>query len=205
MALDRTRLSDLGARLLVGTLFVLLSMNLLADFQKTHHLTGLLLLISEALVVVLTIFRRRAHSVDRSIAAAMITAVSLVGPPLLRAGGVEPLLPDLVTASFSSFGLCFVIAGKIVLGRSFGLIPANRGVVAQGPYTLMRHPIYTGYLLTHVGFIAAHPTLMNVTLVLVSDAALVVRALMEERVLNQDEQYRAYCARVGWHLVPGVF
>lgn len=205
MALDRTRLSDLGARLLVGTLFVLLSMNLLTDFQKTHHLTGLLLLISEALVVVLTIFRRRAQSVDRSIAAAMITAVSLVGPPLLRTGGVEPLLPDLVTASFSSFGLCFVIAGKIVLGRSFGLIPANRGVVAQGPYTLMRHPIYTGYLLTHVGFIAAHPTLMNVMLVLVSDTALVVRALMEERVLNQDEQYRAYCTRVGWHLVPGVF
>jgi len=205
MALTRERLSDLGARLLVGTLFVLLSMNLFTDFMRTHHITGLLLLISEALVVVLTIFRRRAQSVDHSVAAAMITAISLVGPPLLRAGGAEPLLPDLLTASFSSFGLCFVIAGKLVLGRSFGLIPANRGVVAQGPYGLMRHPIYTGYLLTHVGFIAAHPTLMNISLVLVSDVALIVRALMEERVLNEDAAYRAYCAKVGWHLVPGVF
>lgn len=206
MALStRERLSDLGARLLVGTLFVLLSMNLFADFMRTHHLTGLLLLISEALVVVLTIFRRKAQVVDHSVAAAMVTGISLVGPPLLRAGGAEPLLPDLVTASFSCFGLCFVIAGKVVLGRSFGLIPANRGIVAQGPYGLMRHPIYTGYLLTHVGFIAAHPTLMNIALVLVSDTALVIRALMEERVLNQDERYRAYCARVGWHLVPGVF
>ena len=35
--------------------------------------------------------------------------------------------------------------------------------------------------------------------------ALVVRALLEERVLIQDERYRAYCARVGWHLMPGVF
>ena len=41
--------------------------------------------------------------------------------------------------------------------------------------------------------------------VLLADSALVVRALLEERVLNQDAQYRAYCARVGWHLVPGVF
>jgi protein-S-isoprenylcysteine O-methyltransferase Ste14 len=77
--------------------------------------------------------------------------------------------------------------------------------VAQGPYTLMRHPIYTGYMITHVGFLAAHPTTMNVIVVLISDTALIVRALLEERVLNQDEQYRAYCARVGWHLMPGVF
>lgn len=201
----RDRLTDLAARLLVGTLFVLLSMNLLADFNRTHHLTGLLLLVSEALVVVLTIFRRRAQVVDRTLSAAVITAVSLVGPPLLRAGGAEPWLPDLVTASLSAFGLCFVIAGKMVLGRSFGLIPANRGVVAQGPYGLMRHPIYAGYLLTHLGFIAAHPTLTNAAILLVSDTALVVRALREERILCQDEQYRAYCARVGWHLVPGVY
>ena len=46
---------------------------------------------------------------------------------------------------------------------------------------------------------------MNISLVLVSDVALIVRALMEERVLNEDEAYRAYCAKVGWHLVPGVF
>lgn len=200
----RDRLSDLLARVVVGTLFVLLSINLFADYQRTHHVTGLLLLLSEALVVVLTIFRRRAQVVDRTIAAAVVTALSLVGPPLLRAGGV-PWLPDLVTAILSIVGVCFVIAGKAVLGRSFGLIPANRGVVARGPYALMRHPIYAGYLLTHAGFIAAHPTLWNVAVIVVADAMLIVRALMEERVLCQDEQYRSYCAKVGWHLVPGVF
>ena len=39
-----------------------------------------------------------------------------------------------------------MIAGKVVLGRSFGLVPANRGIVARGPYLLVRHPIYAGYL-----------------------------------------------------------
>ncbi len=59
-------------------------------------------LVSEALVVVLTIFRRRAQVVDRTLAPAAVTAVSLVGQPLSRAGGAEPLLPDMVTASLSA-------------------------------------------------------------------------------------------------------
>ena len=37
------------------------------------------------------------------------------------------------------------------------------------------------------------------------DTALVLRALMEERVLSADLEYQQYCRRVGWHLVPGVF
>ena len=55
----------------------------------------------------------------------------------------------ILTALISTVGLLFVIAGKITLGRSFGIVPANRGVVA-GPYTLVRHPIYAGYLLSHI-------------------------------------------------------
>jgi len=201
----RDRLSDLLSRVVVGVLFVTLSVNLLNDFLETHRVTGLLLLVSESLVVVFTVFRRRAQVVDRTVLAAFVTALSLVGPPMMRTGTSAAWLPDAATAILSTVGLCLVIAGKLTLGRSFGLVPANRGVVAQGPYGFMRHPIYTGYLVTHVGFIAAHPTVWNISLILVSDAALVIRALLEERVLGQDEQYRAYCARVTWHLLPGVF
>ena len=110
-----------------------------------------------------------------------------------------------MTAAVSTVGLLLVIAAKMVLGRSFGLVPANRGVVDGGPYGLMRHPIYAGYVLAHVAFLAAHPTVANVVLVLASDSALIVRALMEERTLSSDDRYRAYCSRVSWHLVPGVF
>ena len=203
--LDRERLGDLAARLFVGVLFVLLSLNLLGDYLETRRFTGLLLLVSEALVVVLTIVRRRAHIVDRSPATAAVTLLSLVGPPLLRTSAGGGLLPDAATALLSTAGLAFVIAGKVTLGRSFGIVPANRGVVASGPYLLVRHPIYTGYLLTHVGFVLAHPTVWNIAVIVIADIALVLRALCEERVLRHDEKYQAYCGRVGWHLVPGVF
>jgi protein-S-isoprenylcysteine O-methyltransferase Ste14 len=196
--------TDLAARALIVGLFTMLTVNLLGDFLRTGHLTGLLLLMSEALVVVLTIVRRRTTLIDRSAAAVVTTAISIAGPPLLRVGE-GGLLPDAVTATVSAAGLGFVIAGKLALGRSFGIAPANRGVVIRGPYGLVRHPIYTGYLVTHLAFLVAHPSPWNVAVLVAADGALVLRALLEERVLSADEVYRTYCQRVGWHLIPGVF
>jgi protein-S-isoprenylcysteine O-methyltransferase Ste14 len=197
--------NDVLPRLAVATLFVLLSINLTSDFMQTHRVTGLLLLVSEALVAVLTIVRRPAGLVDRSVGATVVTMISLVGPALLRTSSGAGVFPDLMTALISAAGLMFVIAGKITLGRSFGIVPANRGVVIGGPYTLVRHPIYTGYLLTHVAFACAYPTAWNLAILAATDVALVLRALYEERVLGADRTYQAYCSRVAWHLVPGVF
>ena len=197
--------TDLPARAVVCALFTLLSVNLFREWARTGHVTGLLLLASELSVVVLTLVRRRACIVDRSTAAAVVTAISLVGPPLLRASGEPGLVPDAATAAISGLGLIVVLIGKITLGRSFGLVPANRGVVVGGPYALVRHPIYTGYLITHAAFLLAHPSALNIAVIAISDTALVVRALVEERVLRGDARYRSYCRRVGWHLVPGLF
>src|SRR6058998_667761 len=64
---QRQFLADVVARTIVGGLFALLSVNLLTDFIQTQRVTGLLLLISESLVVVLTITPPREHrrSIDR--------------------------------------------------------------------------------------------------------------------------------------------
>jgi hypothetical protein len=197
--------SEILARATVGILFTLLTINILQDFLRTGRITGLLLLVSEALVIVLTVIRRPAQSVDRSVGATLVTAISIVGPPLLLPSTGGGLAPDLLTAIVSAMGLAVVVVGKLTLGRSFGLVPANRGIVIAGPYTLVRHPIYTGYLITHLAFLVAHPRWWNVVVIAAADSALVMRALIEERVLNRDVQYQAYCRRVGWHLVPGVF
>ena len=197
--------ADLAARALIIVLFSLMAVRFASDFVATGRLTGLFLLASEVLVVMLTLVRRSAVTVDRSIRARVLTTVSMMGPPLLAPAAVMPLAPEAVTVGLSCAGLCVVIAGKITLGRSFALLPANRGVVSNGLYRIVRHPIYMGYLVTHVAFLVASPSLWNIVALLAADAALLARAVCEERTLAQDPEYREYQTRVRWRVAPGLF
>ncbi len=198
-------LADLGARMIVVALFSVMAMRIGADFLQTGRFTGLLLLASETLVVVFTVFRRSAAAVDRSLRARILTTVSMMGPPLVRPALVAALVPGFVTVALSACGLLVVIGGKLSLGRSFGLMPANRGIVRTGLYRVVRHPIYMGYLLSHVAFVAANPTLWNLALLLTADIALLARAVCEEATLERDEDYRSYQQLVRWRVLPGVF
>jgi protein-S-isoprenylcysteine O-methyltransferase Ste14 len=199
------RIADFAGRVAIVILFTLLTMRITADFAETGRFTGLLLVTGEALVVVLTVLRRAAIVLDRSWRARFITAMSLCGPLLLRPAPHGELLPGFVTVAVSSIGLLIVLAGKMSLGRSFGLMPANRGIVCSGLYRALRHPIYAGYLLSHLAFLGAHASAWNITLLAISDLALLVRAVVEEQTLALDPQYVAYQQRVRWRVFPGVF
>jgi protein-S-isoprenylcysteine O-methyltransferase Ste14 len=203
--LDAGRLADIASRAVVIVLFSMMAIRFGADFLSTGRVTGLLLLVSEMLVVVLTVMRRSAATVDRSMRARLLTALSMLGPPLLQPAHVAALVPQSLTVAASIVGLMIVIAGKITLGRSFGLMPANRGVVSSGVYRIVRHPIYLGYLVTHVAFLAATPSPWNIAALLAADAALLARAVLEEKTLSRDERYRTYQQGVRWRVCPGVF
>lgn len=197
--------ADTCARVLIVTLFTLMAVRIGVDFVETGRLTGLLLLASETLVVVFTVIRRNPSIVDRSMRARVLTTLSMLGPPLIRPADVAALAPEVVTVVISGIGLFVVIAGKMSLGRSFGLMPANRGIVSTGVYRLVRHPIYAGYLITHIGFLAANPTIWNGAMLVLADIALLLRAKCEEQTLARDPAYRAYLGRVRWRVVPGAF
>ena len=197
--------ADLAARATIVVLFSIMAVRFGSDFMATGRLTGLFLLASEALVVVLTVFRRSAVTIDRSFKARVLTIVSIVGPPLLAPAAVAPLAAEGITVALSCAGLAIVIAGKITLGRSFALLPANRGVVSNGLYKLVRHPIYMGYLVTHVAFLVASPSLWNIVALIAADGALLARAVCEEQTLAKDPAYRDYQGRVRWRVVPGIF
>jgi protein-S-isoprenylcysteine O-methyltransferase Ste14 len=203
--LDADRLADVAARAAIVVLFSLMAVRFGADFLATGRVTGLLLLVSEMLVVVLTVMRRSAAAVDRSVRARLLTVLSMLGPPLLQPAQVSAILPQSVTVAASIVGLAVVIAGKMTLGRSFGLMPANRGVVSSGIYRVVRHPIYLGYLITHVAFLLATPSAWNIAALVAADAALLLRAVCEEQTLSQDSQYRAYQQLVRWRVCPGLF
>jgi protein-S-isoprenylcysteine O-methyltransferase Ste14 len=203
--LDGERLGDILSRAVIIVLFSFMAVRFGADFLQTGRLTNLLLLVSEMLVVALTVLRRSAATVDRSMRARLLTTVSLLGPPLVKPAQMIPLLSASITVSGSIIGLAIVIAGKLTLGRSFGLMPANRGIVSSGVYRLVRHPIYLGYLITHVAFIFANPTAWNVAVLTLGDIALLLRAVCEEETLARDASYQEYQQVVRWRICPGVF
>jgi protein-S-isoprenylcysteine O-methyltransferase Ste14 len=198
---ERTR--EFASRVFISSLFVLLAINLGSEFLRTGHLTGLLLLVSETLVIVMTAVRRPAIIIDRTWQARVVAGASIVGVPLIRPIG-DALIPDMYTALASAVGLGVIIVGKLTLGRSFGLMPAHRGLVCTGLYGWVRHPIYAGYLVTHAAFLIAHPAWWNVVLLVISDVSLVMRSVYEERTLARDPEYVGYMERVRWRVLPGV-
>jgi protein-S-isoprenylcysteine O-methyltransferase Ste14 len=204
-AVDADRLADITARAIVVVLFSIMALRFGSDFLTTGRLNGLLLLVSEALVVALTVVRRSAATVDRSMRARVLTALSMLGPPLLQPSHLPALAPEVLTVALSAAGLAIVIAGKMTLGRSFGLMPANRGIVSSGVYRLVRHPIYMGYLISHVAFLVANPAPWNIAALLAADLALMARAVCEEATLARDDQYRSYQQLVKWRVCPGIF
>jgi protein-S-isoprenylcysteine O-methyltransferase Ste14 len=203
--LPRRDFGEFAGKVCILMLFSSMAMRIAQDTAETGHVTGLLLLASEALVVALTLFRRSAGTVDRTWKARLLTIASTFGPPLVRPMAVTALAPESLTIVISGIGLMIVVLGKLSLGRSFGLTPANRGVVSTGLYRFVRHPIYFGYLITHLGFVIANPGNWNLAVLLAADVALMFRAVCEERTLAQDDSYRAYMQRVRWRIVPGVF
>ncbi len=203
--LDTERLGDILSRAVIIVLFSFMAVRFGADFLQTGRLTNLLLLISEMLVVALTVLRRAAATVDRSTRARLLTTLSLLGPPLVKPAQITPLLAPSITIAMSVVGLAIVIAGKVTLGRSFGLMPANRGIVSSGVYRVVRHPIYLGYLITHVAFLFGTPSAWNVAILMIGDTALLLRAVCEERTLARDASYREYQQVVRWRVCPGLF
>jgi len=102
-------------------------------------------------------------------------------------------------------GFVIVLVALGALGRSFGIVAANRGVKTAGLYSLVRHPAYTGYLVSYLGYVGENPSLRNVILLVAGTAGQVVRISEEERMLSFDEAYRAYLARVRRRLIPYVY
>jgi len=93
----------------------------------------------------------------------------------------------------------------INLGRSFGILIALRTVKTRGAYGLIRHPMYFTDILLRVGYLFSHASLYTVTVFILSTACYVYRALLEERFLSRDPEYRRYMQRVRYRFLPGVF
>jgi protein-S-isoprenylcysteine O-methyltransferase Ste14 len=69
----------------------------------------------------------------------------------------------------------------------------------------MRHPMYAGYLLVHIGVMVLMFSWHNLLIYLIGWTAQIRRLLAEERLLSDDPAYAQYISEVRWRLLPGIF
>jgi protein-S-isoprenylcysteine O-methyltransferase Ste14 len=115
------------------------------------------------------------------------------------------LLPEKLSAALQVVGMLIQLGAKFHLRRSFGILPANRGIVVSGPYRFLRHPIYFGYFVNQAGFLLSNFGVQNLAVLVVLWLLQAFRVIREELVLMKDAEYRDYAARVRYRFLPGVF
>lgn len=173
--------------------------------EVAGHPLAIFPVLTETSVLLFTLLRRPTLNLslkprDWALAITATWSVYLAEP---GAPVSEALIPAGV--GLWALGNAIQLWGKLVLRRSFGIAPANRGIKMTGPYQYVRHPIYAGYALAHISSLLLMFSPINLLVYGVCWTAQVLRLQAEERFLGQDPCYLAYQAKVRWRLIPGLF
>ncbi len=164
-----------------------------------------LLLLSESAVLFFVLIRKPTEAISVRPGDWML-AITATAAPLLMLPS-DNLFPAIAPLAVSLWlvGNVLQVCAKLALFRSFGVAPANRGVKISGPYKLMRHPMYAGYLLVHIGYMLLMTSWVNALIYAIGWWAQIKRLLAEERLLSEDVAYQEFKKTTKWRLIPGVF
>jgi protein-S-isoprenylcysteine O-methyltransferase Ste14 len=199
-------LCEIAMRMLAVLVFSIFVASALHQFYKDPSRISLLLLaLSEMFTLGLAVCTRvprerdwRPGSVVVSVCASFYFLAFSIAPGIHLAG-------EIISVTLQVAGMLIQLGAKLSLRRSFGILPANRGIVVSGPYRFLRHPIYFGYFVNQAGFLLSNFGLQNLVVLLVLWVLQAFRIVREERVLMKDAKYQDYAARVRYRFFPGVF
>ena len=127
------------------------------------------------------------------------------GPVVIR----RTALSDSVAVAICALGLFVAIWSRKVLGAEWSQdveLKQGHKLVERGPYSFMRHPIYTGHLLMGLGTATASGLLVAFVGLASFVVGFLIKLNQEESLLRRGfpDEYPAYKARVK-ALIPYVF
>jgi protein-S-isoprenylcysteine O-methyltransferase Ste14 len=150
----------------------------------------------------------------------------ILSPLVGLGGGLIPLVAglDALFDGSTSFSLPVKIIALVIILAGYALgsyalienrffsgmvrIQTDRGhkVVSGGPYRWIRHPGYTGALLTYLATPIFLDSIWAFLPVIFITIVLGIRTSLEDKVLQDELQgYRDYTKRVRYRLIPGVW
>lgn len=199
------RFQDIAEKIVLLIVYACFLPPILESVWFQGSLSSALVAIGETLVVVLVLFRRPANQISIKTTDWLLAFGATFMPMMVRPSGQEALFLPIVGVLLMITGILIQIAAKCSLGLSFGVVPANRGLKTTGLYRLVRHPIYFGYFMTHVGFLWLSFSWWNAAVYLIAYSLMIPRLLAEEQLLGEDREYQDYKQLVRSRLVPGIF
>jgi protein-S-isoprenylcysteine O-methyltransferase Ste14 len=196
---------DIAERVFVTLMFAYFANNMLIAFAQTFNLVAIFSITAEMLCIILIIIRAPSKQITGKMSDWIIAFAGASAPLLAMPADVPSIAPQQLCITLILFGMFTQICAKVILWKSFGIVAANRGVKIEGPYRVVRHPMYLGYVITHVGIFLTFPTVYNALIYVSALVVQIVRLMREEQVLLRDPAYEAYAGKVRYRLLPGVF
>jgi len=208
----RALLADRG-RLVVVPLVALL---LLSDLWRlAYHgassvlgwLTTLLICSFYALIVWCYLRRGPAVATSQSVTAHAAALIATLVPfvfPLLP-GKLPGISQQLAADTLLAAGTAWAVWSLVFLGRNLSILAQARGVANRGPYRWVRHPLYTGELVSALGVALTVGSAAAMAVWLALCGLQIYRAAREEQLLLRAlPEYRDYRRRTA-ALLPGIF
>lgn len=163
----------------------------------------LIFILSEAIVALLFLFRKKEISISRDKFDWLISISATFLPLLLIPGGKVTNLA--LGVNLMTIGVVLQVLSTMSLNRSLGIVPANRGIKTSGTYKLIRHPMYLSYFLTYTGYALVSLSLFNAYLFTFVFLSIITRIVVEEKFLKTIPAYQKYSKKVKYRLVPFIF
>jgi protein-S-isoprenylcysteine O-methyltransferase Ste14 len=204
--IDKHLIADIALRAVTAVVFAEFAISAISHWLASPtRVTLVLLVVANCFTTALVLFARTPTRRDwRPLTLLMSLGGSYAFLFYNLNGGIK-IVPEAVGALLQMGGIAWQLFAKISLKRSFGILPANRGVVSRGAYRFVRHPMYLGYLLTDVGFLLTNFSLINLSVHVTQVAFQIGRIVREEKMLETDVAYRCYRNTVRYRLIPLVF
>jgi protein-S-isoprenylcysteine O-methyltransferase Ste14 len=192
---------DLAERLVLLALYLWFLHHFIPSMWGQPY--NMLVMIAETFTITLVLIRRTGETATNLYA----WAIAFTGTclPLFVAPSGPPIVPVWGAVFLMLYGLLISVSAKLSLRRSFGVVAARRSIRHGGPYRIIRHPMYLGYIITNIGALLINPSVWNLSIYGSSFLANLLRIAEEERMLSQDSAYRDYVGAVRFRLIPGLF
>jgi protein-S-isoprenylcysteine O-methyltransferase Ste14 len=191
-------------------LFAVTLVELVVLFRLTPAFTLVdwIYLSQNVLVLAIALTRRDAVAQDKSWAASLAVVISYAYPyaQVIYLNSMDGYVAwpagGLVLVTLAAF---LSLAALLSIGRLFGVRPALRGLATNGPYRLVRHPMYLAYVIADIGYQLQEWNVGTVLIVAAGWAALAYRIHAEERMLALHSGWAAYIGRARYRLVPKLW